>query len=77
MQMSVRSDAAPYIEAEMLSADQLDEIIDNTSDAMFLNQLLIARACWNRQKLLRTCERVRVALEQSYADAVRRGAIGT
>ena len=58
----------------MLSGARLGEIIDDTGDAMFLNQWLAAKAFWNRQELIRTRERVSLALENCRAEADRREA---
>ncbi len=59
----------------MLSDDRLNDIINDTQDALFVSQWLIAKAQWTRQKLERTRGRVYFVLEQSRADTEQRSAV--
>jgi hypothetical protein len=53
----------------MLSKTRLDEIIDDTLDAMFVSRWLVARAHWDRQWLEHALKRVYNDLQQRRMDA--------
>jgi hypothetical protein len=52
----------------MLSRARLDDIINDTRDAVFINQWLLAKSQWTRDRLVTIREHVELAIEQSDLD---------